>query len=120
MIEYINVYMKDDVELSYKEWNDNLNKDIEIENSTKTWDIRPAINSDLANGREVDVNGHSYCQKTNFIYDSAFDVFEAIADEDPYMILDVIKNMSDEKIENIILQIDGIKKVDNKFLCEEI
>lgn len=120
MIEYINVYIKDEVELSFKEWNDSLNKDIEIENSQKTWNVRPAINTDLANGRIVNVNGHYYSQKTSLIYDSAFDVFEAIADEDPYTIIDIIKNMSDEKIENIILQIDGIKKVDNKFLCEEI
>ena len=120
MIEYVNVYIKDEVELSFKEWNDNLNKDIEIENSQRTWNIRPAINTDLANGRTVNVNGHDYSQKTNLIYDSAFDVFEAIADEDPYTIIDIIKNMSDETIENILLQIDKVKKIDNKFLCEEI
>lgn len=119
MIEYINIYLRDEKELPFKEWNNKLNEDIEIENSKRIWNISHSINSDLANGREIYVNEHSYVQKTNLLYDSAFEVFEAIADEDPYAIIDIIKNMSGEKIENIILQIDRIKKVDNKFLVEE-
>ena len=120
MIEYINVYLRDEKELPFKEWNNKLNQDVEIENSQRTWNITSSINTDLANGREIYVNGHSYYQKTNMLYDSSRELFEDLADEDPYTIIDIIKNMSDEKIENIILQIDGIKKVDNKFLCEEI
>ena len=119
-MEFININLRDGKELSFKEWNDNLNQDIEIENSKETWDIKPSIYTDLTNGRTVNVNGHSYCQKTNIEYDSAYELYEDLVHEDPWTIIDIIKNMSDEKIENIILQIDRVEKVNKKFLLKYV
>ena len=117
-MEFIDINLRDGKELPFKEWNDHLKQDTEIENSKKTWNITPSINTDLSNGRTVYVNGHSYCLKTNIIYDSSHELFEDLVDDDPWTIIDIIKNLPDEEIENIILKIDRVEKVNKKFLLK--
>lgn len=117
-MEFININLRDEKELPFKEWNDHLKQDIEIENSKTTWNITPSINTDLSNGRTVNVNGHSYSQKTNIEYDSAYELYEDFVYEDPWTIIDIIKNLPDEEIENIILKIDRVEKVNKKFLLK--
>ena len=119
-MKYITTYLRDDKELSVEEWKKMFKEDLDKENESLTWDISGAVYSDLANGRDMDLNGHYYERKTDRLYDSAKELFEDLIDDGHYdVIFDVLKEMSEKEIFYIVSKIQCVNITDNKLLLKD-
>ena len=119
MAEYICVNLRDGVELPRNEWFKLLQEDIDAENATKSWDIKGAVMTDIGNGRDIDLNGHLYQQKNHILYDSAKELFDRVVWSDVNRIIEILEKMPEEKIAEIVMQLENVEKKDEKFLLKE-
>lgn len=119
-MDYITTHFRDGKELSFEEWKKMFNEDLDKENESLTWDISGAVYSDLANGRDIDLNGHYYERKTDKLYGSAKELFEDLMDDGHYdVIFDVLKEMSEKEIFNIVSKIHCVNIKDDKLLLKD-
>ena len=119
-MKYITTYLRDGKELSVEEWKKMFEEDLDKENESLTWDISGAVYSDLANGRDMDLNGHYYERKTDRLYDSAKELFEDLIDDGHYdVIFDVLKEMSEKEIFYIVSKMQCVNITDNKLLLKD-
>lgn len=120
MIEYITTHLRDGKQVSNEEWNKMLKEDLAKENESLTWDISGAVYSDLGNGRDVELNGHYYERRTNMLYDSAKELFDDLMSEGQYdVILDALKEMTDEEIYNIVSKMKCVTVEAEKLLLKD-
>ena len=120
MVEYITTHLRDGEQVSNEEWSEMLKEDLAKENESLTWDISGAIFSDLGNGRDVELNGHYYESRTNMLYDSAKELFDDLMSEGQYdVILDTLKEMSEEEIFNIVSKMKCVITKDEKLLLKD-
>lgn len=120
MVEYITTHLRDGEQVSNEEWSKMLKEDLAKENESLTWDISGAIFSDLGNGRDVELNGHYYENRTNMLYDSAKELFDDLMSEGQYdVILDTLKEMSEEEIFNIVSKMKCVIAKDEKLLLKD-
>lgn len=120
MVEYITTHLRDGEQVSNEEWSKMLKEDLAKENESLTWDISGAIFSDLGNGRDVELNGHYYESRTNMLYDSAKELFDDLMSEGQYdVILDTLKEMSEEEIFNIVSKMKCVITKDEKLLLKD-
>ena len=116
-MKYIDTYFRDGKELSSEEWSQMLKIDLEIEQKSRNWDVAGVVYSDIGNGRDVEVNGHYYEQRTDFLYDSAKELFEDLMFEGHYdLIIDVLNEMDEEEIFTILSKSKCINVKENKKL----
>lgn len=119
-MKYITTYIRDGNELSFEEWHKMFDEDLNKENESLTWDISGAVYSDLANGRDMDLNGHYYERKTDRLYDSAKELFEDLIDDGHYdVVFDVLKEMSEKEIFYIVSKMQCVNITDNKLLLKD-
>lgn len=119
-MEYITTCFRDGTALPFEEWNKMINEDLEKENKSRTWDISGAVCSDLANGRDVELNGHYYQRRTDTLYDSAKDLFNDLMFDGCYdIVFDVLKEMTEEEIFNIVSRMKCVSIKDNKLLLKD-
>lgn len=120
-VKYVTTHSIDGKEVSFEEWRNNLQKDVKKENEELGWDISSATYSDIGNGRDVDVNGHYYEQRTHRLYDSGKELFDDLMSEGQYdVILDVLTEMSEVEIFNIISKLKCVTvKTNNKLLLKD-
>lgn len=120
MVEYITTHLRDGEQVSNEEWSEMLKEDLAKENESLTWDISGAIFSDLGNGRDVELNGHYYESRINMLYDSAKELFDDLMSEGQYdVILDTLKEMSEEEIFNIVSKMKCVITKDEKLLLKD-
>lgn len=119
-MDYITTYYRDDKEISFEEFKKIFEEDLEKENETLTWDISGAVYSDWGNGRDVTLNGHEYKCRTVRLYNSAkelFDDFMLVGDYD--ILLDVLKEMSENEIFNIASKMNCVNVQDGKLMLKD-
>lgn len=116
-MKYIDIYFKDGTEVSCEEWYAMINEDIEKVQEQHSAFWVSAVHSDLSNGRDVQINGHNYQQRTNILYDSAKELFEDLMFDGHYdVIVDVLKEMTEEEIFNVLSKSKCISAKENKQL----
>lgn len=116
-MKYIDTYFRDGTKVSCEEWSQMLKIDLEIEQKSRSWDVAGVVYSDIGNGRDVEVNGHYYQQRTDFLYDSAKELFEDLMFDGHYdMIIDVLKEMTEEEVFNILSKSKCIHVKENRQL----
>ena len=119
-MEYIITHFRDGKELSFEEWNKMINEDLHKENESLTWDISDAVYSDLVNGRDIELNGHYYQKRTDILYDSSKELFDDLMYDGPYdVILDVLKEMTEEEISCIVSKMKCVNVKDYKYLLKD-
>lgn len=120
MIEYITTHSRDGKQVSAEEWSKMLKEDLAKENESLIWDISGAVYSDLGNGRDVELNGHYYERRTNMLYDSAKELFDDLMSEGQYdVILDTLKEMTEEEIFSIVSKMKRVTIEDEKLLLKD-
>lgn len=119
MTDYIDINLRDGVELSRAEWVKFLNEDLDAENATRTWDIRGTVMTDIGNGRDIELNGHLYQQRNHVLYDSAKELLDEVIVNNPNDILEILEKMPEETIAEIIIQLKNVEKKDEKFLLKD-
>lgn len=116
-MKYIDTYFRDGTKVSCKEWYAMINEDIEKVQEQHSVFWSQAVRSDLCNGRDVKINGHDYQQRTDILYDSAKELFEDLMFEGHYdMIIDVLKEMTEEEVFNILSRSKCISVKENRQL----
>lgn len=119
-MDYITTYFRDEKQVSKEEWNKMLEEDIEKENEHSTWDISGVICTDIGEGRDVQVNGHDYSSRTDYIYDTAKELIEdMILDGRSCELIEAITAFSEEEARAFIKHIDGVKTNEQKFILED-
>lgn len=119
-MDYITTYFRDGEQLSHEEWNKMLEEDIEKENEHSTWDVSSVICSDIGEGRDVEVNGHDYSIRTDYVYDTAKELLEdMIFDGKSYELIEAVKSLSEEEAKIFIKHIERVKKSGQKFILED-
>lgn len=119
MTDYIDVNLRDGIELSRAEWVKFLNEDLDAENATKTWDIRGAVMTDIGNGRDIELNGHLYQQRIHTLYDSAKELLDEVIVNNPNDILEILEKMTEETIAEVVMQLENVEKKDGKYLLKD-
>lgn len=110
MEKYITIYLRDNQQISHEEWRNLLKEDVKKDEEKYSWNVSGAIFSDLANGREVEVNGHYYNSKTDIVYETAKELFEDLIFEGHYdLFFDVLKEMNEEEIFQIVSKMKCVK-----------
>ena len=119
-MNYITTHFRDGKELSFDEWKRIFNEDLDKENKSLGWDISGAVYSDLGNGRDIILNGHSYQRRTNILYDSAKELFDDLMWDGEYeVIFDVLKEMTEKEIFNIVSKIKCVNIQEDKLLLKD-
>lgn len=119
-MDYITTYFRDDKVLPFNEFEKMFKEDLEKENENSTWDITGAVYSDWGNGRDCYLNGHEYKVRTDIFYDSAKELFDDLMCDGQYdVILDVLKEMTEEEIFNIVSRIKRVNTKDGRLLLLE-
>lgn len=119
-MDYITTHFRDDIEISFKEWDKLIDEDIVTENKNLGWDITGAVSSDLGNSRDIYINGHSYKRRTVTVYDSAKELLDELIWDGHYdIICDVLKELSEEEIFTIISKIKYVTINDDKLLLRD-
>ena len=120
MPECINHYYRDDKELSYDEWMELFRTDLDKEAEECTWNIRSVVWCDYNNGRDCDLNGHVYKNRTDYAYNTAKDLLnDMIFDGKQYELIKAIESLSEEEAEMFVRHIDRVKKNERKFILED-
>ena len=113
-MDYIITHFKDEKELSYEEWDKMFKEDLDKENESLTWNISHAVYSDLSNGRDIDLNGHYYQRRMDTLYDTAKELFDDLMLDGKYdVVLDILKEMTEEEIFNIVSRIKYVNVKEN-------
>lgn len=120
MPECIHHYYRNDNELSYEEWINLFHIDLDIENENSTWDIRGAVWADYGNGRDIELNGHMYKCRIDWVYDTAKELLDDMIDNgEDYELVNAIKSLSEEEATMFIKYIDRAKSNEQKFILED-
>ena len=119
-MEYITTCFRDGTALPFEEWNKMIEEDLNKENESLTWDISGAVYTDLGNGRDIELNGHYYQRRTDTLYDSAKDLFNDLMFDGQYeVILEVLKEMTEEEIFGIVSKMKCVNVKDDKLLLKD-
>lgn len=119
-MDYITTYFRDGKQVSHEEWNRMLEEDIKKENEYSTWDIYGAVCTVIGEGRDVEVNGHDYSSRTDYVYDTAKELIEdMIFDGRSCELIEAITALSEEEAEMFVKYIDRVKKNEQKFILED-
>lgn len=119
-MDYITTYYRDDKEISFEELKKIFKEDLEKENEVLGWDISGAVYSDWGEGVDVKLNGHEYKCRTSEIYDSAKELFDDFMFYgEPELILDVLKQMTEEEIFNIVSRMKCVNIKDGKLILKD-
>lgn len=117
----IDTYFRDGKELSGEEWIKMLKQDSEIEQQSRSWDVFGVLLSDIDKGRDVEVNGHYYEQRTDFLYETAKELFEDLLFEGHHdVIIDALERVTEEELFNVLSKSKYIDiKVNKKLLLKD-
>ena len=119
-MEYIVTRFRDGKEVSFEEWSKMLKEDVEKENEYSTWNISGAVYLDIGEGRDVEVNGHDYSQIIDSLYDSAKELLNDLIFDGHYdVILEVLKEMTEEETFTIVSKMKCVNVIDNKLLLKD-
>lgn len=119
-MNYITTYYRDDKEISFAEFKKIFDDDLKKETEIHGWDMRSSVYIDWCNGHDITLNKHEYKCRTVELYDSAkelFDNFMFVGDY--YMIIDVLKEMSEDEIFNIVSKLKCVNIKDGKLILKD-
>jgi len=118
--EYIEHYYRDGKELPYEEWIALFKEDLEKENEDSTWDITGSVWTDYGNGRDIDLNGHEYKNRTDCVFNKAKDLInDMIYDGKDYELIKAIESLSEEESVMFIKHIERVKVEVQKFILQD-
>lgn len=116
----IHKYIRDDKEIHEEEWRRLLKQDIYEEEVVYNWEISNYVNTDIGEGREVEVNDHSYQIKTDTVYESAKELFADLMFEGKQEdILSVLDNLPESDLFRILSMVENVTAKDGKLILEE-
>lgn len=116
----IHKYIRDDKEIHEEEWHRLLKQDIHEEETAYIWKISYYVNTDIGEGREIEVNGHSYQIKTDTVYESAKELFADLMFEGKQEdILSVLDKLPESDLFRILSMVENITAKDGKLILEE-
>ena len=119
-MDYITTYYRDDKAISFEEFKKVFDEDLEKENENCTWDIRDEVYGYWSDGIDIKLNGHEYKRRTDSLCDSAKELFEEFLRNGNYkMIIDVLKEMTEEEIFNIVSKMKCVNIKNDKFLLKD-
>lgn len=121
MSEYIERWLRDGTEISKSAWHRLIQEDINVENSESTWDITATVNTDIGNGREIELNGHLYQTKTDMLYDTAKELFDELYVCGDYdIIIEILQQLSEEELAAFFTKSERIAVVNGKFVYKDL
>ena len=117
MNEYITHHLRDGEEISFEEWNEKFKEDLDKESKRYKFDLSGAVYADLGNGCDIRLDGHLYQRRTDVVYDSAKELFEdMVFDDGGYFLVDILREMTDDEIEAIIVRHQRVMKQGEKLV----
>ena len=121
MAKYINRYFRDKKELPCDKWLRLFNEDMAIEaDKSANAGFCGAVITDRSNGRPCHLNNHVYTQREDDEYDSASDVIGHMLAYDIHALVNAIEKLPDDIQQILVLNIENVKKVDDKFVVEDV
>lgn len=124
MANYIDIYLRDGKQISKSEWFELLRRDLDIEinNSGFIGSIfTAAVYTDIQNGRDVDLNGYLYQQRTDIIYDSAHELLEDLITDGEYdTFIDILRSLTEVQLRALLSKSDSIDKQDGKLIIKAV
>lgn len=120
MVDYIHRYYRDDEELPYENWIELFKADLDKEAECHKWNVRSAVWTDYANGRDSYLNGHEYKARTDEAYNSAKELLESMVYDGKHSeLIDAIESFTEAEAEMFVKYISRVKKNNDMFVLED-
>lgn len=121
MAEYINRYFRDNKELPLEEWLELFNEDMKIAADKSEYaGFCGSVITDRSNGRPCRLNNHIYTQREDVKYESAVEVIDHMLAYDTDALVKAIEKLPDGAQQILVLNIERVKKIDDKFVVEDV
>lgn len=120
MSECTTYWLRDNEPVDRISWKELLSSDVRAEaeqigTDSEHWKL--VCNDDLDEGREVEVNGHTYVMMTEFAYSSPKELLEDILDNgDMDAIKTVLLSISEDQLQPLLLKLDNVMLKDGNLV----